>query len=253
MLIDVCTGDSDPVYWAIAKARHEWGYAWATRFSVAMLAYYHTGVAAKAADIPGPEFWMYLKQIYVNAPRGGARRHMRGTPGLAALNAMAALDPQPETWFQNFPQTYRGVQFVCEKRLQQFGPYFQLKVADLMDRCLTMPIQDWSGLETNLPGEPAKAVKMLYPLKSVTEGFKHLCNNAKHWDILAAPLFDRPVGPAEVETSLCGYKTTKVRGNWFGADIIDKRQALVGYGDKAHAMIEFMPPVISKDLFVIAL
>jgi hypothetical protein len=250
MAVDIATGDSDPVYWAVTAARHKWGYPWATRFSVAMLAYYHTGVAAQAAEYEGEEFWDYLIHNFPHLPRGAARRHLRGSPGLGALKCMESLSPNPDKFFEQFPQIYAGVRATCEKRLAQFGPYFQLKVCDFMDRCLTMPIRDYRGLAKNLPGEPAKALDAMFPNCKVEYAFNGLCEEAATWNILAAPLFDRPAGPAEVETSLCGWKTTGWKGNWFGADIIDKRQALAGYGDKALEMIGMMPPAIPKNLFV---
>lgn len=253
MAVDIATGDSDPVYWAVTAARHKWGYQWATRFSVAMLAYYHTGTACQAADREGPDFWKYLESIFKYTPRGSARRHFRGQEGLNALTRMKNLSPIPENFFHEFPQTYKEVQRVCEGKLSQFGPYFQLKVCDYMDRCLTMPIRDYSGLERNLPTEPARAVASMFPQDPVPAAFSALCKEAESWGILAAPLFDRHVGPAEVETSLCGWKTTKLKGNWFGADIIDKRGALVGYGEKALEMMKMMPPVIDKKLFEIVI
>jgi len=218
-----------------------------------MLAFYHTGAAALAADHEGEDFCCFLLDNYNSLPRGSARRHFRGEQGGKALLAMQKLSPMSEQYFMKFAPTYAGVKSTCEKSLIQFGPYFQLKVCDYMDRCLNLPIRSYTGLERNLPADPAKAVGMMFPDSSVPQAFMNLCREAATWGILAAPWFERPIGPAEVETSLCGWKTTVLRGNWFGADIIDKRQALVGFGEKARQLMDMMPPVISKDLFVIQL
>jgi hypothetical protein len=249
MTVDIYTGDSDPVYWAVAKARHEWGIDWATRFSVAMLAYYHTGVAAQAADHEGGDFWRYLALMYNKAPRGTARRHFRGNQGLEALDAMAKFAPEPEYFFREMPQTYRGIKTVCGSRLKQFGAYFQLKICDFMDCCLTQPITSYDGLAENLPTEPSKSLEIMYPHLKTAIAFKLLCNIVYEWDIQAAPLFIRPAGPAEVETSLCGWYTTKFRDNWFGADIVHKKSDLIGYGDKAEKMITFMPDAPDRHAF----
>jgi hypothetical protein len=250
MTVDIYTGDSDPVYWAVARARHEFGYDWATRFSVAMLTYYHTGVAAKAADIEGPKFWTHLLDIFEDAPRGSARRHFRGWAGRYALADMAKFSPNPEDFFKSMPNTYRDIRKTCEKHLKQFGAYFQLKICDFMDCCLTIPIQSYEGLGESLPTEPAKSLNTMFPHLKTAHAFNALCDDVKTWDLKAAPLFIRPAGPAEIETSLCGWYTTKFRNNWFGSDILNKKAALMGFGEKAEKLIEFMPEAPPRNAFI---
>jgi len=253
MRVDIYTGDSDPVYWAVDRARQEWGYDWATRFCVGMLCYYHTGIAAGAADYEGEEFWDHLHHIYPVAPRGSERRHFRGEAGLGALKSFQAFSPDPREFFLKLPDSYSGVRATCEKHLKQCGPYFQLKICDYMDRCLALPIGTYAGLESNLPTEPARAIVDMIPNASAPRAFARLCDEVASKGILAAPAFDRLVGPAEVETSLCGWKTTKYKGNWFGADILDKREALKGYGPKAEQMVDMMPPLVKKGTFTCVL
>lgn len=248
--VDLYTGDSDPVYWGVVRAYGEWGYEWATKFSVAMLAYYHTGTAVRAAEYSGEQFWNHLEGIYDHAARGSERRHFRGPAGAAALHAMRRWSPDPVKFFDNMGDSYQEVRKVCETALKQFGPYFQLKVVDYME-CLDKPMSSMRGLERNLPSEPAKAVGLMYPGKPVDVAFELICNSLPM--DLYTPIFGRHVGPAEVETSLCGWKTTKFKGNWFGADIKDKRDALVGWGDKALEFRDFLPALISKTLFKIEL
>ena len=247
--VDIWSGDSDPVYWAVVGAAREFGHGWATRFCVGMLAYYHTGTAAQAADYEGGEFWNHLERIYPTAPRGSERRHFRGVAGWEALQAMRKFSPDPVNFF-GFPTTYKGVKSNCERYLNQFGPYFQLKICDYMDRCLGIPVLTYDGLARNLRTEPARAVKLMYPDVSHEYGFNALCERVNLLGLKAAPMFDRPVGPAEVETSLCGWKTTKYKGNWMGADILDKRNALQGYGEKAQMMISMMPPLVPRGTFL---
>jgi len=250
VLVDIYSGDSDPVYWAVAGARLKWGDEWATRFSVAMLAYYHTGTALRAAEHTGWAFWDYLAEIYPTNPRGSERRHFRGQAGLNCLKSMRAWSPHPENFFVQFPNTYFGVKDLCERKLVGFGPYFQLKICDYMDRCLDYPIKNYAGLGRNLPTEPAKAAQLMYPTLNVEAAFNQAGLDALTIPpILAAPHFDRPIGPAEIETSLCGWKTTKFKGNWFGADVEDKRLAMSGYGGKADEMLDMFPPLVKKGTF----
>jgi hypothetical protein len=213
-----------------------------------MLAYYHTGTALAAASLDGSQFWGYLEDIYDDAPRGSERRHFRGEAGKASLRSMRSLSLEPALWFAQFGETYAEVKRTCETRLVQFGPYFQLKVCDYMDRCLGYPIRSYAGLERNLPADPAKALKLM------GEDFNLLCKEVAARGIVAAPDFSRLAGPAEVETSLCGWKTTKLRGNWFGADILDKREMLhMVKGPEAAAFEDLLPPVLRKDMFTCVL
>lgn len=246
---DIATGDNDPTYWAITGARHKWGQKWAIRFCVAMLTYYHVGTAAEAADEEGPAFWEYLRDRFAYAPRGSGRRHFRGSSGLGALARMKQVSPDPNDFFKQFPQVYRGVVDTCNSELLQFGPYFQLKICDYMDRCLTMPIANYDGLANNLSSVPAKAAKKLHPEMSPAFAFDQACEDIAKLNILAPPLFDRFVGPAEVESCLCDWYHIGTGTNWIGSDNLAKRAAFVGYGDKALEMIGMMPPAISKTQF----
>ena len=250
--VDIFTGDSDPVYWAIVRAKEKWGYHWASRFCVAMLAYYHTGTAVQAADREVDDFWDYLRDAYPYAPRASERRHFRGDKGRVALEVMEKFCPNPNIWFEKFPYSYKQASDMCAHALREFGPYFQLKVCDYME-CLGGQMHSWAGLERNLPSEPHEAVRIMFPLEPAPGAFLRLVGSVQNKGILAAPWFNRDVGPAEVETSLCGWKTTKYKGNWFGADIQDKRTALVGYGARALQFMEMMPPVPARNLFKLEL
>lgn len=244
MRVDIFTGDSDPVYWAVAAAYRNISPEWATRFSVAMLAYYHMGTALQAAELEGDAFWSFLSNIYPTAPRGSERRHFRGEAGIRGLRSMREWSNDPDYFFKRFvTNSYAQVRHVCESELSGFGPYFQLKICDYMDRCLQIPIINYRGLGQNLPTEPAKALALIG-----LGTWDNLCEQVQGWKIPAAPDFMRYAGPAEVETSLCGWKTTKFKGNWFGADIADKREAL-GSGIRADQMRSWMPPLVKRGTF----
>lgn len=260
MFVDIVTGDSDPVYWAIARAKGDiaFGPQWATRFCVAMLAYYHTGVAFQAAEISnGDEFWNYLTEGFAKFPRGSERRHFRGANGAVALATMRNWAPDPHDFFTKFTSDrtdYWMIRNKCEKHLIQFGPYFQLKVCDYMDRCLDLPIASFAGLNKNLPTEPSRALEVMFPGVHPTDSFLTLCKRIDSACIVAAPDFKRAAGPAEVETSLCGWKTTKFSGNWMGADIADKRAALTGFlpgNHRAEMFASMMPPHVPKGTFTL--
>jgi hypothetical protein len=241
--VDLAIGDNDPVYWATYRARYKISHEWATRFAVAMLTYYKSGVAARAADYEGKEFWDHLRSIFPTTPRGTERRHFRGTQGWEALNQMQLKSPDPDRFFELFPRTFMGVMDYCRDNLYQFGPYFVLKVCDYMDRCFDMPITDYTGLGKHLSKEPAKCAQLHYPELPVHLAFDRLCARAQATRALAGPAFDRLVGPAEVETVLCDWVHSKYKGNWFGADTLAKREQLKGYGPRAEIFASLMPDV----------
>lgn len=239
--VDIYTGDIDPVYFAIYRARDAFGNGWATRFAVAMLTFYHTGTAAMAADNEGDDFWDFIVSHYPTAPRAAERRHWRGAQGLRSLASMRAYSPDPDLFFTQMPRTYYQVMKHCEKHLIGFGSYFVLKICDYMDRCLGLTITNYAGLSTNLPTLPAQAASLLYPNEIVVRAFEATCERLKPLGLLAPPLFDRLIGPAEVETILCDWKRAKYGNHIVGDDVLDKRKSLIGYGDKASKMIMMFP------------
>ena len=245
---DVYTGDIDPTYWAMNRATREYGMGWTTRFCVGMLAFYHMGIAAEAAEYEGDMFWEQLRRVYPSAPRASERRHFRAGAGWEALLLMEKLSPDPINFFRNFPQTYRGVVSVCSSRLAQFGPYFQLKICDYMDRCLGISIRDMYGLERNLPSFPAKAVELLHPGMTIPMGFQKAVERVQALELLAPPSFDRPIGPAEVETILCDWKRAKTGSSWLGADVLDKYEAMGN-----HEMRDWLPPRVARGTFKLEL
>jgi len=246
--VDFAIGDNDPVYFAVYRAREVWGIEWATRFCVGMLTYYHMGTAVKAAEYEGAAFWDYLEEQYATAPRGAARRHFRGTNGWNGFHSMKKFAPNPDRFFDNMPTVYLGIKDTCQEKLAQFGPYFWLKIADYQDRCLGEEI-DYDGLQYNLSTVPAKATQILYPKFSIPEAFELACRRLYNQGLLAPPTYERLIGPAEVETILCDWLHAKQGTNWLGADLITKRAALAGYGDKAAQMALWLPPVVEKGTF----
>ena len=253
--VDIYTGDIDPVYWGIYRAHSLMDKGWATRFSVAMLAYYHTGTAAKAADLEGIPFWDYLESIFegTQTPRAAERRHFRGEGGRKTLASMRAIASNPDRWYDAVPRSYKGIVRHCSENLSGFGPYFQLKMCDYMDRCLDIPVTDMSGLAENLPTLPGKAARLLYPDRREAFAFNLACERVYALNLLAPPLFDRPVGPAEVETILCDWKRAKYGAHWVGDDVQDKRESLKGHGEKAAMVAGWMPPTFPKGTFKLEL
>lgn len=159
---------------------------------------------------------------------------------------MRAMSPNPDDFFHMlYPASdggsYRYVKDQVEKKLVGFGAYFVLKICDYMDRCLGMPIMSYKGLAYNLPTLPAQAAQLLTPGLDVPNAFIEANSRLIPLGLLAPPLFDRLIGPAEVETILCDWKRAKYGNHIVGDDVLDKRTSLIGYGSKAERMIELFP------------
>jgi len=251
-MVDFAIGDNDPVYFAVVEANDLWGTPWASRFCVAMMTYYHMGTAVTAADQEGKHFWDYLKSRFNEAPRGAARRHFRGNNGLAGLASMEKYAAVPEIFFDKMPSSFLGIKDQCGKHLYGFGPYFWLKIADYMDRCLGFSI-DYTGLDKHLSTEPARAAAQLHPDMPIPMAFNAACNRIYRQNLLAPPTYNRLVGPAEVETALCDWSHAKKGTNWLGADLIVKRDALKGYGGKAAMMSDWLPTLVPRERFMLSL
>jgi hypothetical protein len=248
--VDVYTGNIDPTYWVLNRAKYKKGHGYAARLCVAMLAYYDMGTAEILAKTAGSEFWDYMFSIYNTAKRATERRHFRGIAGTQALTSMRNFSPVPENFFEQFPPTYSGVKKMCEDKLVGFGPYFQLKICDYMDRCLDIKIQSYAGLGRNLPGFPLKAAHILTPSATTDfDAFQAAVDRVTQLNLLAPPKFDRPMGPAEVETLLCDWKRAKSGSSWMGKDNADKFHELTKGGE----LQGWMPQLIKEGTFTLEL
>ena len=113
---------------------------------------------------------------------------------------------------------------------------------------MNIPIRDMYGLERNLPSFPAKAVGLLHPELSIPLGFQKAVERVQALGLMAPPKFDRPIGPAEVETILCDWKRAKTGSSWLGADVLDKYEAMGN-----HAMRDWLPPRVARGTFKLEL
>jgi hypothetical protein len=246
--VDVATGDIDPMYYAIYRMRSSMGEEWTKRFALAFLIYYHTGTAMDAANSDRERFWDYIRGVFLTAPRAAERRHCRGAQGRATIDALQKFSPDPSMFFDTINAgSYKQVRKICEKHLYAFGPYFQLKVVDLLDRCFGMKT-DYIGLEYNLPTLPAQAVGLLYPDDPVYVGFMKAVNRIEKLELPAPPMFDRPVGRGEVETILCDWKRAFYSRHIVGDDIVEKRHDF-GNTDMGILCASFIPEDFPLTMF----
>ena len=131
------------------------------------------------------------------------------------------------------------------KRAQEhraFGPWIGFKLADMVDRCLGIPVE-FDQAAVFMFKDPEKAAMMLweqrvahtYPENAKPKREAILSGVADYLigqfaDLAAPPLGDRPVNIQEVETVLCKWKSTRRGHYWLGLDTRDHRLQLEQWG-----------------------
>lgn len=262
------TGDLDPIYVALTNMRQRWqDPGQKARWLVAYWCFYHAGVACHMSELEGQDFWVELMNAAKNEdpaptgdrwPRGHERRHARGQQGIDMVEALWAEYEAPEDMIRLLsaregedPLPFETV----SQRAQQhvlFGPWISFKIADMVDRCLAVPV-DFDHAAVFMFKDPVKAALMLWRQRAgvppeaepkdraaaIDAVVTYLTKTFADFD--APPLFDRPVGLQEVETILCKYKS-HVNGHYPLFNDIDEIHAgLEGWGPTADAFREAMP------------
>lgn len=222
------TGDLDPVYIALAKAKMPPEKL--KRWMLVYWTFYHCGVASYITDSKDlNQFWERWHWAALNLaekptpfgarwPRGHERRHMRGKNAESCWEAMMGR-------YRNAPERFVDVcvppatRTTCREVVGrvsdhvQFGPWIGFKVADMVERVMGAPV-DFTNAEVFVFDDPKKAAVMLYkqmrtdevpPAQMVEVVVSYLTREfAAH---KAPPHFERPVGLQEVETILCKWKS----------------------------------------------
>lgn len=242
----VTTHDLDPVYDALVGAPLTADTA--ARWCVAYWLYYHAGVASRAAERTGRDFWAYLLGIVATAPRGVERRHFRGAKAVDALVWIGERFAGPEAlvdWLFG-PWAGAGPDFVAVRArataLPMFGPWIAWKLADMGERCLGRPVafaDDALGIYRD-PRQGAALVATGDWRAAVDDATVRRVVAALRAgldDLRAPPHGDRAPNVQEVETVLCKYKS-HVKGHYpLGKDSRDVAEALHGYGPVADLLL----------------
>lgn len=231
------SGDLDPIYIALVGAGYSQDQLF--RWLVAYWCFYHAGFACYASEFKGNHFWEVLKVAGANEvpaptggrwPRGHERRHFRGKIAAESLAELSTKYPHaPSQMVRNIvggavgDKTPRGFHEVAQraKSHRGFGPWMAFKVADMVDRCLAVPV-DFDKAAVFMFDDPVKAAYLLYEQRGAVWGIDPEDKPAAKKDIIdavvaylvdyfsaytAPPYCDRPVGLQEVETILCKWKS----------------------------------------------
>lgn len=224
------SGDLDPIYIALFRAKFPTDYLY--RWLIAYWCFYSAGVACYLADFTGLSFWHQMGIAARNEeptpfgerwPRGHERRHFRAkiaVDGVLGLQGRWLHSPERMVEYvagNGSPRSFRDV----SKRAQEhkgFGPWIGFKIADMVDRCLGLPVS-FDNADVFMFDDPTAAALKLWRLKTGTPDtakpkdqdaiirnvVSYLVEEFKAHE--APPLGDRPVNVQEIETILCKWKS----------------------------------------------
>lgn len=249
----ILTEDLDPVYTALHRLGDHLSQNQKKRWLVAYWCIYHCGLASYLSEFEGDAFWDALfeaatskKECPVGGlyPRGHERRHFRGKLATESVRDLRAAYPgNPEAMVdfvsdanrfavdgRTTAQTVKGVMILAQLH-RGFGPWIAFKIADMVDRCLGLPVNFDEGALLMFK-DPMIAVDMLWQLRwpeeqgttkeeRVRRVVLHLSNALS--ELKAPPTFDRQVNVQECETVLCKWKSHMKGFYPLGNDINDIR------------------------------
>lgn len=231
----LCSGDLDPVYYAMDYAREHVSQEKLCRLLLAYWCFYHLGTAAVMAE--SKDFWAAMITAAVNAgdpkpwPRGAERRHFRGAQAVSAVKELAARYKTAQDAVAGFvgkpPYTFASVNAAAQRH-RGFGEWIGFKIADMAERVLRLPV-DFSDCQLTLYKDPRQGAAMIY-YKGLQPDAQSLKYNVAPWEypaedaevkltvdrwvkffrkrnVYAPPHRDRHVGVQEIETIFCKYKS----------------------------------------------
>lgn len=266
----ITSQDLDPIYTVLHHG--ELPRDQTKRWLLAYWCFYHAGFASYASEVEGSAFWHRLGQAAENItesplgerwPRGTERRHFRGEKCVKAIEWFEHWGVSPEGYVSSL---YDGLDVPTHKNIisrvtkwPQFGPWIGFKVADMLERCLGVPVQ-FSDEIALIYKEPRKALFMIqmdykyaedlfpYPEWEAMcswDGTDHPKIYARLLDrfshLGAPPSFDRPCSHQELETVLCKWKS-HINGHYpMGKDSLELFVALEGWGSTAEYLQHYVP------------
>lgn len=190
----------------------------------------HLGLAARMSE--GEDFWFNVRSFIDQGQRGGARRHFRGKPAIAALKIMEKRYSDLSTFFKGMPQDFYEVRrYIME--LPQFGPFSAFKIADMAERTCGVKV-DFSKVRladfSKFPQRGAGLAADYVGTGGAAALYDRLLDYK--WCRAAPPLYDRPLNAQELETMFCNYGHSKWHPPGYEAKELYKM--LAGYGKLAE-------------------
>jgi hypothetical protein len=224
------SGDLDPIYIALNETFLAGQQNQLKRWLIAYWCCYHAGQSCYISEAIDDGFWSRMQACAMNTQlspigqrwqRGHERRHFRGVAAEKAIDWMAAKYPKPEDLVDDIigslPELLFDEVASRAQKLPLFGPWISFKVADMLDRCLGVPVH--FDLANVMYKDPSEAAVKLWRVKAGVDEKAEPKDRAKAiQDVVdylvgyfsnfrAPPLGERPVGLQEIETILCKWKS----------------------------------------------
>lgn len=232
----VTSGEIDPPYYLIHRARRAKGEEWAAAFALYYFMFYELSGAVEAAN-NHKEFWDYCRAVEPTAKRGKARRHFRAAKSAQAVARLSSLGDPTQVWRAMYADTYSGMLANLNSKFAgcEIGPYFAWKAADILDRGLGTPVLvSMSEAVAYMPSVPRKGAKDMFPHLPAEQALQKVANVI--YDLHAPGNPSRMCSYPEAETILCamyGYR----KGTYvMGSDIVARRQELAAYPELANLL-----------------
>lgn len=256
------TDDLDPIYVALRKVK--WPPNQIHRWLLAYWCFYSAGLACYASE--SVAFWTTMMDAAKNEsasplggrwPRGAERRHFRGAAAVDAVaDLMAVYGRSPEDFVTDIVS--RAPDFARIRAHVQahqgFGPWISFKIADMLERCLDVPVC-FDRAAVFMYRDPVKAAQMFYNCchqKPIEDEYpkERIMADIVPWTVerltrefasfTAPPIHDRPVGLQEIETILCKWKS-HVHGHYpIGKDTHEIRLSLMAWSETSRAARDFL-------------
>lgn len=268
------TQDLDPVYVAFTKHAPPNIAQWL----ISYWCFYHVGVACWMSEQPPEHFWQWMETAAINTgkcpipgrwPRSSERRHFRGKQAMDSLYSLQRCHlGDPEEILKFFSACPAGTKMVpfCEvqRRVQGirgFGPWITFKIADMLERCLGIPVQ-FDPAEVMMYSEPRKGAVLAYRIDQglledaevdENEAVSYILSDMTQYyaaedERKAPPRFERLVNIQEFETILCKWKS-HMNGHYpLGKDTIEIKEGLEPwlkvsqYAKKFQESLPLAPP-----------
>jgi hypothetical protein len=225
------TEDLDPVYVMLKRANLEDSLL--KKWLLAYWCFYHVGVASALAE--AQSFYDAFASILKSAPRGAERRHFRGKTANESFSFFKNNFSAPESACNSLlvdKMTFGEI----SKKVQKwpyFGPWIAFKVADMIDRVLSIKV-DFSDCKLGIYKEPALAAKLIFPDRDAEETANIIAKKFRHR--LSPPSYDRLINIQEAETILCKYKSYLNGSYYVGKDSKEILHKLDGWGPLAESL-----------------
>ena len=190
------------------------------RFVVAWTAFYNLGIAAKASEYRGKQFYDYLHKVYPTAKRASERRHFRGQAGLNALAQWQRAWPKPEHLADYVMHRDMGkIRDRCSE-VMLYGDYFKWKWGDLTEVLLQKSVmfQGWEHVSPKVPQQGAALIakEAGKPGMTTAEVYRGIAKQMVKAGVRSPYAPWREFNVQDAETICCVYKQYRSGGYFPG-------------------------------------